>query len=147
MYKSLSLTGTKGQRFTNCLGFKQVHGYDGLEVLCWKQLPVPCSPANVWMATSVQEHMRSEERTLSFSHPGRSVNLSHVAQIIKDNGFHSSQCCHPYGPLLFSQKIFMILLFLSVSWLSLFFISLEIIMQIWELETHSLLVYIFVLSL
>lgn len=92
MYKLLSLTGTKGRRFTSYLGFKQVHGDDGVEILCWrrfpfwKQLPVSCSPEKVWMAPGAHE-VRGEDPALSSSHPGLRVNLSHKAQTIKDNGF------------------------------------------------------------
>lgn len=64
MYKLLSLTGTKGRRFTNYPGFKQVHGDDGLEeVSILETTTSSMFPSKGLDGTSVQEHVRSEERT------------------------------------------------------------------------------------
>lgn len=58
------LNRTKGQCFTNCSGFKQVHGDDGLEEVSVLETAASSElPSKGLDGASVQEHVRSEERT------------------------------------------------------------------------------------
>lgn len=100
--------------------------------------------SSVWHQCAGAHEVR--DLALSSSHSGLSVNLSHEAQITKGNDFQKASLSMLLSiwTIAFISKMFMMLLFLSASRLSVFFISLEIIIWICELGTHSLLVYTYI---